>query len=243
MKTSDFVLNLLYPPFCVMCGELFPIDRSSDALCEKCMPKWQKARASRCPDCRQSEDRCRCTSTVLYSVGAECAHLIAYRSAENSTEKLLLTAKGERYLRLFDFLGEELSARIEAITPPIGSDALITWMPRSSRNAAKSGVDQAEQIAQSVAKRRSLALVPFFTRVRAGVQKELSAAERFEHAENTYQLKMNHPTLFGKTIILIDDIFTTGATVLAGAQLLRKAGAERIICLTIAKTRTQKENQ
>lgn len=240
MKTGEFILNLLYPPFCVMCGALLPIDRSSEALCEQCLPKWQKAKAAPCPDCRRREDECICIPPVLRSVNAECAHLIAYREAENAAEKLLLTAKDERYHSIFDFLGEELSERIDAVAPPIAHDALITWIPRSRRRAAEAGVDQAAEIAKSFAARRSSEPVSLFTRNRAGTQKELNAAERFAHARNTYGLKPNHPPLTGRTVILIDDILTTGATVWAAAELLHSAGASRIVCLTAAKTRTEK---
>lgn len=237
MKTTDLLLKLLYPPFCVICGELLPIDRAEEALCEKCLPKWQRAKLARCPDCHRREDECRCTPNTLRRLAAECAHLIAYRESANAAEKLLLTAKDERYRSLFCFLGKELSARFDAIVPSVERDALVTWMPRSRLRAADSGVDQAKEIAKAFASLRSFETAPLFIRVRGGAQKALTASERFEHARETYRLKPKHSPLTGRTVILIDDIFTTGATMLAATELLHSAGAGRVICLTVAKTR------
>lgn len=243
MKASELLLNLIYPPFCVMCGELLPIGDADDALCETCHAKWQKAREARCPDCRRSEAECCCTPSELHRLNAECAHLVPYQQASDAVGRVLLTAKDERYHTLFNFFGRELSERLAQVRPPVARDALITWLPRSRSKAAETGVDQAKEMAKALAKYTGLQVTPLFDRVRGGMQKELTADERLSHARASYRLRRKGPPLGGRTVVTVDDIFTTGATMLATAELLRAHGAGRIICLTVAKTRSKLEKE
>lgn len=241
MKASEFSLNLLYPPFCAMCGELLPIDYADDALCDRCRGRWEEAKGKRCPECGRREDECRCTIPDLKRMGVECAHLVPYRDQSGRIERMMLTAKDERYEVIFRFLGSALAERAKTVFPPLEGDVAVTWLPRSRARASESGVDQAKELAKAFAERSNLPCEGIFDRAKGGAQKELGAEARLAHARVAYRLKENL-ALAGKTVVVIDDISTTGASMLAAAELLRSAGAERIVCLTVAKTRTGKEN-
>lgn len=241
MKFTEFALNLIYPPFCVGCNELLPFDSPIEvALCPACYDKWQKAREAICPDCKQHEDECRCRPSALRKMSVECAHLVPYRNAEGEVERLLLTAKEENYRHLFRFFGKELAERSESLEQAIEQDALVTWLPRSRRRASEKGIDQAKEVAKAFAEIRSLEVAPLFKRINGGAQKNLTATERFDHARSAYKLSQKCPPVKGRTIVLIDDIFTTGATMLAAIELLGTVGAGRIVCLTVAMTRSTK---
>lgn len=241
MKLSEFALDLLYPPFCVICGQLLPIDRAEDALCTQCHAKWEQSRGECCPNCHAREDECNCTPPAPAALNAECAHLIPYRNSSNRIERMLLTAKDENYQSLFRFLGKALAERLEGLSRPLPSDALVTWLPRSYLRRAESGVDQAKKMAVELSKIADLTCISLFRRKTGGTQKELSAAARFAHARTSYELKARRPSLVGKTVVVVDDILTTGASMLAASDLLHKAGAERIVCLTVAQTRTDQK--
>lgn len=241
MKCSEFLLNLIYPPFCVACGELLHCDAPSDnALCDHCCEKWAEGRATACLDCHRREDECRCAPEALRKLGGETAHLLPYRNAEGVLEQVLLTAKRERYRHLFRFMGGELAKRADALQPMLSQNALITWLPRSRLAASDAGVDQAKELALAFAEVTSLECAPLFARIKGGAQKELTGSERLAHACAAYRLKRRRPPIEGRTLILIDDIFTTGSTMQAATELLREAGAGRIVCLTVAKTRSEK---
>lgn len=243
MKKSEFLLNLLYPPFCALCGEILPLDRADEALCEACRGRWEEAKGKHCPECGRREDECGCTMPALKRLSVECAHLTAYRDQSGMVERMLLTVKDERYEGIFRFLGSALAERSEALFPPLEEDAVATWLPRSSARAHESGVDQAKELAKAFAICQNLPCEGLFDRVKGGAQKELTAEERLRHARASYRLKDKHIPLTRKTVVVVDDILTTGASMLAAAELLRSAGAARIVCLTAAKTRTGKEKR
>jgi predicted amidophosphoribosyltransferase len=55
-------------------------------------------------------------------------------------------------------------------------------------------------------------------------------------ARRTYRLHRRCPSVEGATVLLVDDVITTGATMLAGIELLQAAGAKKIYCLTVGQT-------
>ncbi len=243
MKLYHLMLDLLYPPFCAACGELLPIGRefsqtsmqsSSKVLCPTCLEKWRQAKETRCFVCHRKQCECSCTPRSLLKLKAKCAHIAAYRTAEDTAGRLLMAVKDENYTLLYDFLAEELAERLNHL--PMPKNCLITFLPRSRRRAADAGVDQAKELARRLSAISGFPMLSLFDRKQGGVQKELSAEERLVHARAAYKLKENHPSLDGRTVVLVDDIFTTGASMLAAAELLTADGADRLICLTIAKT-------
>lgn len=242
MKVAELLLNLVYPPFCVACGELLPLPSAEDALCDACHERWIKAKGEYCPDCRNREDICRCAQPTLRKLGAECAHLVPYRTPTDTVGKLLMTAKDERYDSLYRFFGQALAERADAIFEPIGQDAIVTWLPRSRSRGWQAGVDQAREMARWLAAIKGWQIEALFDRIKGGAQKELAAEERLIHARASYRLARKHPPLEGQTVVLVDDILTTGASMLAAAELLKQAGAARIVCLTVAQTRQKEKN-
>jgi len=65
-------------------------------------------------------------------------------------------------------------------------------------------------------------------------QFELSAAERWHNLHGCFVADPAH--LAGQSVLLVDDIMTTGATLDSAALSLRKAGAKRVYALTLART-------
>jgi predicted amidophosphoribosyltransferase len=65
-------------------------------------------------------------------------------------------------------------------------------------------------------------------------QAQLTRAERFKNVREAFRLRP-YPALGKSRILLVDDVFTTGATANACAALLKKAGAERVTVVTFAR--------
>lgn len=117
-------------------------------------------------------------------------------------------------------------------------NALVTFVPRSPEKKIRTGVDQAEELAKAVAKRTGLPFYSLLARQNTGTeQKMLNPSRRKENADNAYSL-LPYPLkrIQGATILLLDDVVTTGATVNACTVLLKEAGAARVICLAAAKS-------
>ena len=237
MNTTEFLLDLVYPPTCFSCGEM-QIIGTKMPLCPACQARWEELRRARCPICGVQETVCGCLPTYLAELcrNVESVHLVPY---EQSTVagKLLLLAKDERLHRLTEFFADQLVDALAMRGIERGqSDTVITYLPRSRARKAESGVDPAEAVARALSAYLQLPLTYAFARRGAPPQKELTADERLRSARRTYRLKKRFALPKGVTVLLVDDILTTGATMLAGAELLRSAGAGKIVCTTVGKS-------
>lgn len=236
MNTIDFLLNLLYPPKCLVCGELL-WPSSTSPLCDKCLEEWNRLKRSKCRECKRPHRDCHCVSPILRDMKVVGTHMVPY-SQDTVAGQLLLIAKDERLPVLTNFFADELGPVLEPIFETTDhSDILITYLPRSRRRAAVSGIDQGRALAKAIGKQWDIPVVSMFRRRGSTAQKDLAnAEERMRAARRSYRLRKHIPDLGGKTVLLIDDIYTTGATMIAGAELLQSKGAGKIHCVTVGKT-------
>ncbi len=237
MKTRDFLLDLLYPPVCLGCGELQPIG-TEVPLCPACHLKWEELRRSRCPSCKELRTLCECRPPLLTDLirNVESVYLVPYQQTDVAG-RLLLTAKDERFPILTRFFAEQLEMVLAARNIPSDpSKTYITYLPRSRSRKASAGVDPAQALAYALGKRMGLPVLKAFSRREAPAQKELSGEERLRSARRTYRLRKRLVSLTGATVLMIDDIVTSGATMLAGAELLRSVGVGKIYCISVGKS-------
>lgn len=104
------------------------------------------------------------------------------------------------------------------------------WWKRLRR-----GFNQSERIARVLARRAKLPLkTDILRRVRGTrVQAGLTHTERQANIAGAFRIRSKQP-LQGKRVLLVDDVFTTGATASACAKALKKAGASSVVLLTLA---------
>lgn len=114
---------------------------------------------------------------------------------------------------------------------------ILTCVPTSKVNRKKRGFNQAELIASEVAKfLRCDADFNLLLRIKENAsQVNLSALERAKNIENSF-IVQNKSVVKGKTVLVIDDVLTTGATMNECAKMLKKAGAKKVFGLTFANT-------
>lgn len=115
---------------------------------------------------------------------------------------------------------------------------LLTWVPTSRKRVKKRGYDQAKLLAQAVGKLIGVRPVRTLRKVRNAPPQSLAgnAEKRRENIAGAYTVWK--PTRFqGKRVLIIDDIITTGSTVSECARMLGKAGADQILCATVARSR------
>ncbi len=230
MKLLNKLLDLIFVPVCVSCGDRL----STGFLCDECRDVFEKRRRRACPHCYHRYSECTCVSAPLRSVGVKThLKLFSYEplSPTMPESKMIYTMKRQNNRPLADFLSGELAAL--ALPYIKDKNAIISYMPRSRNAVVEHGVDQSEILAKGVARKLHLPFMSLLKRHGAHVQKALNKKERFQNARRAYSFKKRQ-SLSGETVILIDDISTSGATLAAGADLLRKNGAGEIILLTLA---------
>lgn len=235
----DTALNTLLPPRCIATGEIV------DAQGMISPAFWSELAFIEAPFC----DTCGMPFSFPVSEGTVCASCIEHtpeydyaRSAviyNDASRKLVLDFKyGDRLQAVHTFApwllraGKDLIEKTDVIVPvPLHRQRL--WQRRFNQSAL---------IAQELGKRTQKASLPdALLRLRATVpQKGLSRKERKDNVKNAFGLNLRHvEAVKGKNILLIDDVFTSGATLNECARALKKADAAAVFVLTI--TRVTKE--
>lgn len=139
--------------------------------------------------------------------------------------------EGEPHLAAF--FGEKMSEAVVKSGLAV-ENATITFVPLHKDRKKTRGYDQAEKLAQVVAKKLSLPLEETLTCVgKKEKQKELTLSERRKNVSGVYRV-IEKKNAQDKTYLLVDDIMTTGATGSECAARLKKAGAKSVYFLTVA---------
>ncbi len=125
----------------------------------------------------------------------------------------------------------------ELVGELMGDIDFVTAVPTSRKRKRELGYAQAEKIAKDIARRGRK---PFRRVLNVSKdkkeQKKLGQSERLENASRSYGIS-DKERIRGKSILLVDDVSTTGATASAIAGLLKEAGAKAVYAVTFAKTR------
>lgn len=113
---------------------------------------------------------------------------------------------------------------------------IAVFVPMTRAEEKKRGFNQSELLAQEVAERLNLPLLPALIKKKStSEQKALTARERAQNLEGAFECVYSQ--VKGRKVLLIDDIFTTGATSNECAKTLLKAGAKEVCVLTAAVTK------
>lgn len=235
---------LLFPPKCIACGALFSfdgLDATPVQLCESCHQQWLSEMLDSCSLCGKAVSLCTCPTEALRRAGCESFRkLVYYRQSGRALvqNKLIYRMKNSPSRRCGEFLAERFLdpmrgwIKEDGINP---SECVLVYVPRSKKAVCIAGTDQAKRICMALSEHTGIpvrsALLRRWGKNRP--QKKLKLADRLRNAKEAYRIRRGI-RLDGKTVILVDDIVTTGATTGAATRLLKKAGAERVLCLAVA---------
>ena len=205
MRLYHWLLDLLYPPKCMVCQCL--LEAPQRDLCPSCRKKLVRMeRIGHNPRMAQSA-----TAVYVYDDYLRPS-LLRYKFGGKPS-----------YARSY---GPMLAERIRQQNVEFD---LITWVPVSRKRRRKRGYDQAQLLAQQTAKALGCKAVPTLTKIRdnppqAQIREE---SRRKANVSGVYRLK-RRAEVRDKRILLIDDIMTTGATLDEAALILRTAHAESV---------------
>lgn len=228
--------DIFFPPVCIHCGSL--VERSVlRHLCAGCAAKVDTVAPPHC-------ETCGYPFAGILEGGRECPHCLAlvpqFRSGRTTALYRGPMASFVRELKYHrgEFLAGDV-ARIAAATPGFGAflrGAALVPVPLHSRKRRERGFNQAESIAGAFATiAEGVTVVPALQRVvDTGTQTRLDRPTRQENLKNAFAMTRTPSLTPGLRIVLVDDIFTTGATLNACASVLRKAGFENLDVATLA---------
>ncbi len=215
MRILDWFLDLLYPKRCAFCHKLI---EGENPVCRECSKKLPYALGI--GQEQQLAHGIRCYSPLYY---------------EGYVRDSLLRYKFHSAVGYAEVYAEFLSKCIDE--NEISCDS-ITWVPLSRRRLRSRGYDQARLLAEALARKCALPCGGSLRKLRNNPAQSRSgnAARRKANVSGIYA-PLDEASVDGKRLLLVDDIVTTGATLLECAKELKSAGAKEVTCITVARSR------
>lgn len=229
---SRFLLDILFPRFCFSCGGKMEA-KEIGFCCQNCFSKFTFLRGPCCPCCGRfmgtnTQGVCsNCNELKPYfqhgislfaftNIGRDFIHALKYKQG---------TYLSSDIFRMLEHEAERLTVLHQSCFVPVPLHFLRKW---------KRGYNQSDIIAKALAKHCHGQFCNILKRkVNTSSQTSLTRSERKRNVENAFML--NVKTISPKNrYVLVDDVFTTGATLNACAKVLYQTGARDIHVFTLA---------
>ncbi len=218
----EYFWHIFFPNRCLFCEKPTAGDEVFCPHCEKELPLLPAV----CNRCLKPVGACTCTVPVFsvfrYEEGTETAvHAMKFTGDRVAAQKLAQLMAG-RLFELFNF-----HFPFDRIVP----------VPMHKKDKKDRGFSQSEWLAKALSKQ---ILVPCIADAlkkvrRTKKQHTLSAQERMKNLTGAFAVKYPE-RIRGQRILLVDDVFTTGATAYETAGVLIRAGASSVTVIVAAKT-------
>lgn len=216
-------MALLAPHQCIICY------RDGEVLCQSCRAAECEPPISRCYMCNKlTVDFRLCKS---HRAQSRLSRVWWTGQYDGWLKQLIWDMKLRRARDAGRSLGRLLSEQL----PYLKEDTLVVPVPTASSRIRRRGFDQASIIARSFAGSRGLKYSPFLRRHGQQSQHGKRRLERLKNMHSTFSLTNSGARqLPGTTVLLIDDVLTTGATLESAARVLKEHGATRVYAAVIA---------
>ena len=244
----DALSCALLPASCVLCGSPLP-HFSSAPICDACLTEFPVQADPRCARCGD-----RCDLLPESHLGTHLCRAcrlapppffraVAYGPYEGRLRDAIHALKYSRVRTADRILGRMLAHAIEELAPEAPAEMLVIPVPlyRSKRatrgfNQARALADRAIQVLRKAHPEWRLTLAPrALIRARATAsQAGLTTRQRRQNLRGAFRIS-DASAVAGKHVLVVDDIFTSGATARAAAKALADAGAAGIWVATLAR--------
>ena len=256
--------RLFFIPTCAGCGKrLDPIVRGNalnhglPCFCKDCLPQFYRATAQMCHSCGKVAGECTCMPLKNTFTQPTIPSLFFYHPDDKGiASRSIYTFKRKRYIDLCEFYTAELAPKVTELLSLLEiepKNCIFTYIPRTDKALRKHGFDQGELLARSLCGRvGGDCTLTLLERIAGKEQKKLSHKERRKNADESIFAReskralrgraKDFKSLFaGKTVILVDDVITTGASLKRGIAELKHLGARTVLVASIARCEIKKK--
>lgn len=216
----DRVLDLIAPHICCSCGH------ENAILCDNCYFDIIDEPYAQCVICMLPSASSNLCSTCRVGLGV--ADMWAVSERLSAVKELVDRYKFERVRTAADTIAQLLNDRL----PLLPRETIVCYIPDVPAHRRQRGYDHMKRVAVLFAKRRGLDMQPLLRRRTFHSQRGLSRDKRLVVQKDAFvcpSLPLDRP------VLLLDDIYTTGATLGAGVQALLSAGANEVYCGIVAR--------
>ena len=255
VKILSFLRRLLFPPRCRVCGGLLPWEASAVGVShikERCLAFYQEMAPVMCGVCMRGTKvpegvRCSICGVPIEGVSLDpprCGVCMAPNRILEKMVSLFLYEGGPAYgVRSLKYhnkraLAPPMGRLLYGAIEEIGAVDLVVPVPLHLSRLRKRGFNQASLLCEVLEKKGYAVAHDLLLRRRnTDSQAGLSRKARLKNVQGAFEVKEKR-LVKGRTILLVDDVLTTGSTLSACGRVLRSAGAESVSALAFARRDT-----
>lgn len=217
---------------CAACGE---VTDNGEPLCDYCREMLKPINPlKRCISCGNDKSDCECRYRVFHFDG-----LIAPFENKDAARLGVYSFKFGRKMSNAGYFAEQMAFCVKNEYRGINFDA-VTFVPMHRLRFLKRGFNQSRVLAERISEISGLPLEDTLLCLKNGKrQHDLFGKDRAKNVIGRYRANINAK---GKTLLLVDDIKTTGATLDECAKQLFLAGADKVYCVTALISTRSKNN-
>ena len=236
----DSLLNLIYPPLCGICNKRLLEDLEiNTSTCKDCLQDIKHNVGPYCVKCGRSLNGSTENVTVCWDCFDKQTHYernysaVLYEGVAREALHLLKYSGRTSLVNLFCVLLIDFLEKNPEILKEIDGALAV---PLHSIRQREREFNQVDYLVSAILKKFKLTEIRnCLVRIRpTHPQSDLDKPERTQNVRDAFQIRQPN-LILGKSLLLVDDLFTTGATINECARVLRKNGAKKVRCLTFAR--------
>ncbi len=225
---KNLFLDTIFPITCLVCK------KEGRFICIDCKMGLKRQSSQHCIMCEGKSPFGFTHSGCQTPFGADGLFSIFDYHDENIA-KIIINGKYGFLPGVFKELGIILASEIKNNNQLMDKNTYLVPIPLSKPRKRWRGFNQAEILCKTISKELNMPYGDLLVRAKSTkTQKDLKKEERIKNVEGCFKLKKGiNP--HGANIILIDDVVTTGSTLLEAVKVLKRNGAAKVWCLTVAR--------
>lgn len=228
----DRMLCVFFPRRCKYCGEVI---EPKEKVCEHCKTSLPAINPPICPFCGHSKSDCSCKNKKNYY-----SSVVAPFYYEGAIVKAVDRMKFHSHSYLCKMFAEDMENTRVSQYAEVDFD-FITFVPFSKRDEKQRDFNHSRLLAEELSVLSGIECVDALTKIYdVPTQHTLGSDARKGNVFGVYEVKTKD-VVKDKTILLVDDIKTTGATLDECAKMLKLGGAQEVRALTFAVTKHRKK--